>query len=570
MSYKSDTIKNIIVGINNNKYLLPAIQREMVWNYVQIEKLFDSVLSGYPFGSLLFWKYKKDKKNNDYKFYEFIKKYDEYEKKSNHNQEHRIEGKDEITGVLDGQQRLTALFIGLMGYVNLHKIKTKWESANNFEKKYLYINLLYNKAISEDNDEDDILPDYQFKFKTELQIERDNNNGNFLWFKIGNILDWKEKKDWKDIIKNKTISEEQRDNIENICSSLYDNFINEKNPRINYYEETTDSLDKVLNIFVRINSGGTQLDYTDFLMSIIVNQWVESRDQINNTIDNINKDHNFNLPKDIFLRGCLFLINSNLNFKGDNFKQETITNIKSNFVSISQYIKASCSIFNNLGYSKDNLRSNLILLPLALFLMKNKKTKLENDDLKKVKKWVQLSILNRVFGTQTTTYLTKLRSEIKWEGSFPLEDIIKVSNQNNKNMDLNEERLDEVIEKARKGSQDSWSLLTLLYPYNNYRDIVFHEDHIYPYSELTKEQKNIGGDFIANLQLLEGSDNQSKYVTSPNQWIEEYCQKKNIEVMKYKENNFIPMLDLTLDKFDDFIRQRKELIKNNILKQLKG
>ncbi len=561
MSYQTETIKNIVQDISKNKYLLPAIQRELVWDYSQIEKLFDSILSGYPFGSLLFWKYKKDESNAEYKFYEFIKNYDEYNKQNNHNQEHVIKGKDEINAVLDGQQRITALVLGLKGSLNLHRPRTKWDNASNFDKKYLYINLFYNKQELED---DDIKPEYEVKFKTEYQVNNENETQEKLWFKIGDLLEWKEKKEWKEIIKNKNLSEEQKDNIENIFSALYDNFIVYK--RVSYYEEETNSLDKILKIFVRINSGGTPLDYTDFLMSMIINQWGDGREEINRVIDNISKDHNLDIPKHIFLRGCLFLTDSNLNFNIDNFKQDTVQKIKSNFDNISKYIKASCSIFNDLGYTKDNLRSNLILLPLAYFLMKNNNTKLDDTNLKNVNRWIQLSILNRVFGGQTTSYLKKLREDIIWNEKFPLEQIIKISNTYNKNMDINEDSLDDIIEKAKKGSQDSWALLTLLYPSNNYKNIIFHEDHIYPYSKLSDKQKSYGGNFIANLQLLDSYANQSKNDTAPNEWIVKYCKSKNLDLFDYKKNNFIPTIDLTFENFDEFIRLRKELIKQQILK----
>ena len=72
MTYKTETIKNAVMSISDNKYLLPAIQRELVWDHEQIEKLFDSVLSGYPFGSILFWRYKKDENNKIYTGYRYV------------------------------------------------------------------------------------------------------------------------------------------------------------------------------------------------------------------------------------------------------------------------------------------------------------------------------------------------------------------------------------------------------------------------------------------------------------------------------------------------------------------
>lgn len=55
------TIKKVIENVHNKKYLLPAIQREFVWGTDQIERLFDSLMQGYPVGSFLFWDVKKEK-----------------------------------------------------------------------------------------------------------------------------------------------------------------------------------------------------------------------------------------------------------------------------------------------------------------------------------------------------------------------------------------------------------------------------------------------------------------------------------------------------------------------------
>lgn len=568
MTYKTETIKNAVMSISDNKYLLPAIQRELVWDHEQIEKLFDSVLSGYPFGSMLFWRYKKDENNKDYKFYEFLKTYDEYNRQNNHNAEHEITGKDEITGILDGQQRLTALFLGLKGYLNLHKPRTRWDNSDNFEKKYLFINLLYSKDSEAEHE--DIRPEFQIRFRSDKQAQKENSSQYVYWFKIGQALEWKEKKSWKEVLSGKQFSEEQRDIIEDVCSAIYENLINPNNPRISYYEETTDSLDKVLNIFVRINAGGTPLDYTDFLMSMIINQWGDGRESINMAIDNISKDFEFDIPKDVFLRACLFLTGENLNFKADNFKQKTIQKIKNEFDAISESLRKSCRVFRELGYSKNNLRSNLILLPLAHFINVNEINKVSDDDFVKIKRWVQLSILGRVFGSQTTSYLTRLRRDVAWENVFPLSEIIKVSNEANKNMDVNGDRLEDIIEKAKKGSQDSWALLTLLYPSYNYRDVNFHEDHIYPYSKLNKEQKVNGGDFISNIQLLEGGDNCSKNDRAPEVWMQEYCISRNLNINDYKAQNFIPLdIDLSFDNFDQFLVARKALIRDQLLNVLK-
>ncbi|EMH36662.1 hypothetical protein HMPREF1425_00444 [Helicobacter pylori GAM71Ai] len=89
----------------------------------KIEKLFDSILRGYPIGSFLFWKLpkeditKSDEQDSDklnFQLYQFITNYDE---RKPHNEKIRIEQirRDDLYIVLDGQQRLTSLYIGLKG-----------------------------------------------------------------------------------------------------------------------------------------------------------------------------------------------------------------------------------------------------------------------------------------------------------------------------------------------------------------------------------------------------------------------------------------------------------------------
>ena len=578
MSYKTETIKKVVDQISNNELLLPAIQRELVWKPEQIEKLFDSVLSGYPFGSMLFWQYNKEEHkekhgNTDYKFYEFLKKYDD-NPGDNHNQEHDINGDDEIIGILDGQQRLTALFLGLKGWMNLHKPRKSRKNAESYEEKYLFINLLYNKE-SEDGAED-ITPEFQLKFKTKDEAEEEKSiKENVYWYEVGKVLEWKEKRCWKEVLPAEGVDEKQRDTIENSCSYLYENIMNPNNPRISYYNQNTSSLDKILQIFVRINSGGTPLDYTDFLMSMIINQWGEGRENINTAIDSILDDYGFKIPKDIFLRACLFLTGANLNFKADNFKSDIIKTIKKDFSDITTYLRCSCKIFKNLGYSKDNLKSNLILLPLALYLKENELEKVSavsDGQLKNIKKWIQLSILGRVFGASTTGYLTRLRNEVTWENKdFPLDEIIRVSNNGGKNMSIDEEHLGNIIDKAKKGSQDCWAILTLLYPSLDYSNVVFHEDHIYPSSKLRKTKKSEDVDNLANIQLLEKYDNISKSDKDPEGWMKEYCKEKEGGINKFKKNNFIPDdIELSVENFERFIEVRKELIKDELLKNLKG
>ena len=560
MGYKNETINKVVMEISKNKYVLPVIQREMVWTPEQIENLFDSIMSGYPIGSMLFWSYNRIPESK-YKFYKFLTKYDQYE--NNHNEEFDTKGIEDITAILDGQQRLTALYLGLKGHLNLHIARHRWDKAENFEKKYLYINLLYKQ----DKNSENISNKYEFKFKTEESVKKENSTDDYYWFKVGEILDFKSDKDYRKILGDYyyQASDEKRDHIGDIFQDLYKKLMEDL--IINYFEVDTAEFDRVLQIFVRINSGGTPLGYTDLLMSIISNSWQEARDKVDETLKSINADYGFDIPKDIFLRGCLFLSDLKLVFKVENFDYDNVVKIKNNFQYIVKYIKIACNIFKDFGYSKENLRSNLIILPLAYFLSINKESDLDESEQKIVLKWIQLSILNGVFGGQTTQYLEKLRTIIRnnTKKSFPLDEIQKASLTINKRMTIEEDVLEEFIDKARYGTQNSWTILTMLYPSLAYGDKIFHEDHIYPSSKLSKEQLDNGGNFVANLQLLESKKNIRKQDTMPEEWLIEYCPKVKKTIEEYKKENFIPNFELTMDNFNTYIQQRKENIKTAIL-----
>lgn len=110
------TIKDAIDRIHRKSYLLPAIQREFVWYPEQIEMLFDSLMRDYPISSFLFWEVERGNVDK-YQFYEFVRDY--HERDNVHNPKANLSGDTGIIAILDGQQRLTSLYIRTEGFVRL-------------------------------------------------------------------------------------------------------------------------------------------------------------------------------------------------------------------------------------------------------------------------------------------------------------------------------------------------------------------------------------------------------------------------------------------------------------------
>jgi uncharacterized protein with ParB-like and HNH nuclease domain len=113
MKNKTQTIRKIVSFLNNIEedggFWLPNIQRPFVWTEEQICRLFDSILREYPISTLLVWK-----TNSALRRRKFIDNWKD--SLSQHLSDFYVpEDSKKKCMVLDGQQRLQSLFIGLCG-----------------------------------------------------------------------------------------------------------------------------------------------------------------------------------------------------------------------------------------------------------------------------------------------------------------------------------------------------------------------------------------------------------------------------------------------------------------------
>ena len=142
MEYTPIRVSDIIRQVNRDLFL-PAIQRELVWGTDRIERLFDSIMADFPIGSFLFWLLKQENKHK-WPIYEFNRDYDA---ESPHNPLANMAGiTKDIKLVLDGQQRITSLFIGLRG--KYRYFYYRWRETR------LYLNLLKPQVPDEDDPEE--------------------------------------------------------------------------------------------------------------------------------------------------------------------------------------------------------------------------------------------------------------------------------------------------------------------------------------------------------------------------------------------------------------------------------
>jgi len=352
---------------------------------------------------------------------------------------------------------------------------------------------------------------------------------------------------------------------------------------INSFLETGDSLDRVLNIFIRVNSGGTQLSYSDLLLSIATAQWTDkdAREEITTLVDELNRIGNgFNFNKDFVLKSCLVLGGfRDIAFRVDNFNRTNMKRIEERWDSIKEALRGAVVLAASFGYSRDTLTSNNALIPIACYLQAINSP--ENfalsakyeDDRRAIFKWLVIAQLKRTFGGHADDVLRSMRSAIEQgNGRFPFDAIVESLKGSPKSMTFDEDEIANLL-FYQYGQPYTYSALALLYPSLDFRN-KFHLDHIFPKRGFTRRRLAALGipedkiDFylenyntIVNLQLLEGVHNQEKAAQDFKTWLENTYPDPG-DRKAYMERHYIPDIDLSLENFEEFVLKRRELLIN--------
>ncbi|GAA7837517.1 DUF262 domain-containing protein [Helicobacter pylori] len=517
----------------------------------KIEQLFDSILRGYPIGSFLFWKLQKediaksdeqDEKKLNFQLYQFITNYDE---RKPHNEKIYIEQitRDDLCIVLDGQQRLTSLYIGLKGTRTLKKKRARNDNPSAYEEKRLYLNL--KRQPNMDNPEDN----YQFEFHAKAPT----NDKNHFWFKVGDILE----------LESGVLNYAQKHGLEenelNLLEKLKDAFHTKQ--LISFFEEKEKNLNKVLNIFIRVNSGGVKLSYSDLLMSILTASFSSDiREKMNELVDALKGKGFSNVEQDQVLKTCLLLIGKDTTFELKNFNKNNIKKIEENWEKITESIYDAAKLLGIFGYVK-YFGSAYILSTLAYFYFL--KQKMDKNDEEQALKFVRNAQITSYFTPSTDTKLSTIAHSIKEARAFEAFNHNLAKHQTCP-LKITNDAIEDMVFFDRHSRV--FPVLQILYPNLNYKTTTFHIDHIYPKSKFKKKNEKLDKEFydcgnhLYNLQLLEGQENSAKKDKDPEVWLkEEYKNEKAIE--EYKKRNYIdPTLKLEWENIKEFRKKREEAI----------
>ena len=173
------TIANALRQIQERRLILPAIQGEYVWKPSQVIRVFDSVMRGYPVGSFLSWRVMPDT-ISDFKFYGFMKDYSAFDNR--HNPVIDIPTDREVVAILDGQQRLTSLNIGLRGTYS-YKNHGGWANKSwSYPERRLFLNLTGEAP------ENELGLRYHFQFLTDADVEAARDDETKIWLPVAEVF----------------------------------------------------------------------------------------------------------------------------------------------------------------------------------------------------------------------------------------------------------------------------------------------------------------------------------------------------------------------------------------------
>ena len=564
------SIVSLLNQIKSDEIVLPATQREFVWSEKQILKLLDSIMRGYSIGITLIWE--------TYENIQFRKLISDYKTGNllaflNNTQKRRLKL------VLDGQQRLQSLYIALYG---------------TLEGKNLYFNILSGKNNDDLSESiylfcfgaEDEAKEWNEDSKTQVKLTEEEKVEDYepAWFiKVSDLfkMSTSEKKNLARKVKQDLIlSDDDIDRLSTNLEKFDDAFFKQENIlRASIIDENLphDSPERkseadVLEMFVRVNTGGTKLERSDLIFSLLKLNWRESASAFPRFVKEINSGNDFDLDEDFVIR-CLFVI-SNLGSKFDVTalrKKTDIDKLKTNFQDCCNAIRATVDFIQQQCWcaSSDVIGNYYNLVPFVYYLFHAKKHIVPNNQIERARKAFFLFAFSKPFSRHADSRLRKFvndqlkpLADVK-DSTFPFENTVswvryyeKINNFDGEVVDRNILLALHLVQGLRGGKV-------------KYVKNTPEIDHIFPKSTLY--EKNFDASEVnhfANFWILAQNKNRNKTDKHPKKYFIENSQKEeNVSPAEMKRALIDPnMLDFRM--YRSFLKERGnnilELVRNKI------
>ncbi|MCG3702675.1 DUF262 domain-containing protein [Aliarcobacter butzleri] len=558
-NWDAKRISDVIELINKEELVLPVVQRELVWDEEKIELLFDTLLKGDSFGGIMTI---KDIRDNEPLFYfrPFIKDYQKGLTITS--SEHQKLEKD-ISYVVDGQQRLSAFYIGLNGTYNSKKLYLDLLS----ESQYLNFNIkftnYYDKLPKEEDNHDGSKKRSTLWYSVSTLFQELKSSGGQYKIVSNNIF-----KRYSSL--NESEKEQLKDNIELFSSQIFTaTNIGLCDVMINLNYDVVQNRQHVVELFRRLNQGGTKLDGLELMASKL--KGFDPDNEI--FLNDVKEYEDIGFSQDEIIK-LIFILRDDHKKSLANIDKSDSDFIKNNAIRIKKSLLATRKFLQNSSlyvfYNKH--KPSIIPLYFIVYHLYHKSSvdtnSLEkyfdnfdtnNSEYKIIYKWIYLSLLNRVFrrrGAGWTAYSTGIRKLLEItkknkNNSFPINEIFEMYIEHP--LDFNS-----TINSDRVEKYDFDFLMYIIYN----RPSSFRKndiDHIFPKDLLEKdgvEWEKIN--YTSNYQLLDSTTNRgNKSNKEFKLWLNSLPNKN-----QYIDIHLIPK-DKSLweqNKFEEFLSKRSELM----------
>lgn len=549
MRNERDSIWKVVKRLNEPELdgglWLPNIQRPFVWAEEQIERLFDSIMREYPISTLLVWRTKASIKHRrfiDHWRYD-LKVSDAYVMQDTH-----AKGM-----VLDGQQRLQSLFIGLRGSYDGRELHFNVESGESSLPEDIRFRFGFRTAATAQ------WPWIRFKdLLGELSRGRKlpTDVAESLLARAPGALD---ESIWRRVQRN--IARAQREFIidENISYQLLDGVD----------DPDAYTIDDVVEIFIRANAGGTRLGKSDLLFSLLASDWDMADESVEDLLADINAG-GYAFDRDWVLKCCLVMLGQGAKYEVRKFRDPAV---REEFVARWKPLSDAIRAVRDFLFTRTSLKTDkavpsyIALIPLVYFrycyperweAAAGKET------------YILRTLLAGAFSGTPDNLLDRCTKAIDAAENFVVEDLFQIIRDDGRSLELSPGSFLGV----RYAKPLSHLIFNLWYRDFDYhpalQDNLPQQDHIFPQSALRNEKVTNPAtgrmvmkydasdrDQLANLALLTAKDNgfTGKSGELPETWLAK-------QTPEFFARHLIPT-DPELWKigsYERFIRARQALI----------
>lgn len=548
MKTPKHSLRKIVSFLNNpdedGGFWLPNIQRPFVWGEDQICRLFDSIMREYPISTLLVWKTKSPIRRRRFidnfhlglltRLSDFYVPEDDTKK----------------CLVLDGQQRLQSLFIGLKG---------------SFAGRELHLDILSGEIAAPDDIK------YKFSFLNTA-------NAQFPWVKFKDLV-FSSKTSLglaQQLIREagRPLSDSEQEKVSEHVALVFKTFHTDDG--ISYQEldsiENTDlyTEDDVVEIFIRANSGGTRLGKSDLLFSLLTASWDHANEQMEELLSQLNQ-HGFAFPRDFVLKTCLTLLDQGARYEVSKFRKPGVRDkIEQEWMNISRSIRDVVDFVRGKTFVRCDkaMPSNLVLIPLIYVRFHYRDAWNQATD---IDRFLLRSLLAGAFSGTPDQLIDDCVARIKQLQKFDADELFDVVRSKGRSLEITEER----FWQMGYGSETVHLLFNLWYRNFNYTPAYENNmpqvDHVFPQSALKKvketnprtgrldlmKYREADRNQLANCMLLTQQENGAggKSDTLPGDWF----STKN---EAYLDMHLIPREPAlwNIDQYERFIEERKRLL----------